>query len=161
MEFRRAGIYRAAIYCNCEDEDATMATPRKTAGTSGAVDYRLLADFRHLLRGFMAFSEVAARRRGLTPQQHQALLALKGFDGNPTVGQLAQKLLLKHHSAVGLADRLAQAGLLVRESDPRDRRRVTLVLTAKAQRVLERLSATHQEELRRLAPALREILARV
>src|SRR5262249_25413670 len=150
-------IYRAAIYCNCEDKDAAMTARRKT----GAVDYRLLAEFRHLLRGFLAFSEAAAKRAGLTPQQHQALLALKGFEGSPTVGQLAQTLLLKHHSAVGLADRLARAGLLARASDPDDRRRVTLRLTAKAERVLERLSATHQDELRRLAPTLREILARV
>ena len=135
-----------------------MATKR-TEG--GRVDYRLLADFRHLLRGFLAFSEEAARGAGLTPQQHQALLALKGFEGSPTIGQLAQKLLLKHHSAVGLADRLAKAGLLARETDPDDRRRVTLRLTAKAERVLERLSATHQEELRRLAPGLKEILARL
>ena len=136
-----------------------MAAGRKTAG--GAVDYRLLAEFRHLLRGFLSFSEDAARKAGLPPQQHQALLALKGYEGNPTVGQLAQSLLLKHHSAVGLVDRLARAGLLARERDPKDRRRVTLALTAKAERALERLSATHQEELRRLAPGLKAILARL
>jgi len=134
-------------------------TARRKA--SDAVDYRLLAEFRHLLRGFVTFSEAAAREAGLTPQQHQALLALKAFEGNATVGQLAQRLLLKHHSAVGLADRLARAGLLTRRTDPQDRRRVTLALTAKAEKVLEKLTAVHREELRRLAPALREILARL
>src|SRR5689334_14851055 len=91
-------IYRDAIYCNCEGEDAAMTTRPKKSRATAMVDYRLLAEFRHLLRGFLAFSEEAARRAGLTPQQHQALLALKGSEGSPTVGQLAQKLLLKHHS---------------------------------------------------------------
>jgi DNA-binding MarR family transcriptional regulator len=141
--------------------DATLATDRTKIRRVSASDYRLLAEFRHLLRGFLAFSEDAARRAGLTPQQHQTLLAIKGYEGSPTVGQLAQRLLIRHHSAVGLADRLARAGLLARNIDPDDRRRVTLTLTAKAERVLARLSTAHRDELRRLAPMLREILARL
>jgi DNA-binding MarR family transcriptional regulator len=124
-------------------------------------DYRLLGHFRHLLREFLAFSERAARAGGLTPQQHQALLALKGTDGPATVGYLAERLAIRHHSAVGLADRLTKAGLVRRKCDPVDRRRVSLALTAAAERKLARLSAAHAEELRRLAPTLREILARL
>jgi DNA-binding MarR family transcriptional regulator len=123
------------------------------------VDYRLLAEFRFVQRRFLAFSEAAARRAGLTPQQHQALLAIKGHDGASTVGDLARQLLIRHHSAVGLSNRLAAAALLKRTPDPRDRRRMTLSLTAKAERILARLSTAHRDELRRLAPTLRAILA--
>ena len=133
------------------------ATRKRTA----AADYRLLAHFRHLLRQFLAFSERAARQGGLTPQQHQALLAIKGAEGSATVGYLAERLAIRHHSAVGLADRLTKSGLVRRESVPADRRRVSLALTAAAERKLARLSAAHAEELRRLAPTLREILARL
>lgn len=123
-------------------------------------DYRLLAEFRHLLRKFLVFSEEAARKAGLSPQQHQALLAIKGFAGGPlpTIGDLAGQLAIRHHSAVGLADRLVKARLLKREPDPADRRRVALVLTPKAERILEKLSAAHRDELRRLAPMLQTVI---
>jgi DNA-binding MarR family transcriptional regulator len=126
-----------------------------------AADYRLLADFRHLLRQFLAFSERAARRGGLTPQQHQALLAIKGAGGVPTVAHLAQSLLVRHNSAVGMANRLVAAGLLERTTDPGDRRRVALALTPKAERLLVRLTSAHREELRRLAPTLKAMLSRL
>lgn len=124
-------------------------------------DYRLLAEFRYYLRTFAAFSEEAAREAGLSPQQHQALLAIKGFAGKdaPTVGDLARSLSIRHHSAVGLVDRLVEARLLVRYFDANDRRRVALVLTRRAEEILARLSAVHRGELRRIGPMLRSILA--
>ncbi|HWU27170.1 MAG TPA: helix-turn-helix domain-containing protein [Rhizomicrobium sp.] len=126
-------------------------------------DFQLLAEFRHQLRMFMVFSENAARAVGLAPQQHQALLAIKGFSGGgaPTVGDLAQQLAIRHHSAVGLADRLVEARLLVRNIDASDRRKTTLVLTKRAEKLLTALSATHRDELRRTGPLLRNVLARL
>jgi DNA-binding MarR family transcriptional regulator len=121
-------------------------------------DYRHLAEFRHLLRQFTAFSEEAARGTGLLPQHHQALLAIRGFGGRLTVGELAQKLAIKPHSAVGLADRLVEAGLVARQTNAKDRRRVELTLTAAGSRKLADLSQSHREELRRLAPSLLPLL---
>lgn len=126
-----------------------------------AKDYAVLARFRFLLRGFVAFSEEAARAAGLTPQHHQALLAIRGFPAPRgfAVGDLAHRLQIRHHSAVGLADRLEEAGLLKRKPDPADRRRVRLELTPKAERLLARLSAIHRDELRRLSKDLKPLLA--
>lgn len=123
-------------------------------------DYQTLAAFRHLLRRFLAFSEASARRAGLTPQHHQALLAIKGFQGGEhmTIHDLADQLCIRHHSAVELVDRLAASSLVVRRHDPADRRRVLLELTAAAERGLADLSATHLAELQRLRPTLVEIL---
>jgi DNA-binding MarR family transcriptional regulator len=123
-------------------------------------DYAALASLRRSLRNFLVFSEQAARRSGLTPQQHQAILAIRGFgsENGITVGDLAAHLLLKHHTAVGLADRLVRAKLVVRTPDKRDRRRVLLTLTAKADRALKKLSATHRSEIRRNAPQLIRLL---
>lgn len=125
-------------------------------------DYRLLADFRYLIRRFLEFSEVAADGKGLTSRQHQALLAIKGFPGDcgPTIGQLAERLRIQHHSAVELVNRLVEAGLIVRAHDPDDRRRVLLALTDSGEDHLFQLSAIHLEELQRLRPALQQILDR-
>lgn len=125
-------------------------------------DYRRLAEFRYLLRCFLEFSEAAASGAGLTPRQHQALLALKGVpeDAAPTIGYLAERLRIRHHSAAELADRLVEAGLIGREQDPHDRRRVRLRLTRTAEARLGKLSASHLRELQRLRPALLEILDR-
>jgi DNA-binding MarR family transcriptional regulator len=135
-----------------------MATHK---GDLTATDYRSLAEFRFLLRRFLAFSKSAAEEAGLTPQQHQALLAIKGYQANVrfTVGDLAENLMLRHNSAVGLADRLVRAGYVSRLADPKDRRRVTLVLTKKGDHVLSGLAAAHREELRQLTPALRALFA--
>lgn len=125
--------------------------------------YRTLADFRYLLRRFLDFSVEAARSAALTPRQHQALLQIKGFSGGalPSVGDLAQRLIVQHHSAVELVDRLAEAGLIVRVPHAHDRRRVLLRLTEAAEDRLAELAAAHLEEIRRLRPALLEILERV
>ena len=133
---------------------------KKTAGLT-AGDYRALARFRHALRQFLAFSEMAAQAAGLTPVQHQALLAIKGMPGGDdvSVGDLAAWLGIRHHSCVGLADRLARVGLVKRQRDPRDGRRMALRLTARAQRKLAGLSAAHRDELRRLSGTLGPLLA--
>jgi len=126
-------------------------------------DYETLAEFRYLLRQFGAFSEDAARQAALTVQQHQALLAIKGFPGREelTVGELAERLNLKHHSVVGLVDRLMGRGLIQRRHDAMDRRRVLIALSAKAETLLLALTLVHRDELRRLAPLLRALLQRV
>jgi len=123
-------------------------------------DYETLAEFRYVLRQFGAFSEAAARRAGLTAQQHQALLAIKGFPGREavTIGELAERLSLKHHSAVGLVDRLSARDLIQRRHDEADRRRVMIALTAQAEALLLELTLAHRDELRRLAPLLRNLL---
>lgn len=125
-------------------------------------DYALLAEFRHTLRRFLVFSEDKAASFGLTPQQHQALLAIRAAPGGrASIGFVAERLILKPHSASGLADRLEAQGLLVRTPSPDDRRQSLLALTDKARGALAGLSATHREELRRLRPMLTELLARL
>lgn len=119
-------------------------------------DYQLLAEFRHVLARFLAFSAEAAQQSGLAPRQHQALLAIKGSPGGQpmTVGDLATRLIIRHHSAVELVDRMVRSGFLRRRTDASDRRRAILVLTAAGERVLADLSAVHRAELRRIAPLL-------
>jgi DNA-binding MarR family transcriptional regulator len=123
-------------------------------------EYEVLAGFRYALRQFLRFSEQAAQAVGLTPQQHQVLLAIKGFPGREriTVGELAERLQIRHHSVVGLVDRLVAQGLLMREPAIDDRRQVYVMLTERGAATLERLTAAHREELCRLDPALRLLL---
>lgn len=124
-------------------------------------DYATLADFRHILRQFLSFSENRAGEEGLTAQQHQALLAIRGADsGRATIGYVAERLILKPHSASGLVERLEALDLLARSSSATDRRQTLLALTAKAETILARLSTTHREEIRRIRPLLNELLAR-
>jgi DNA-binding MarR family transcriptional regulator len=126
-------------------------------------DYEILAEFRYLLMRFAAFSEQAAHAAGLAPRQHQALLAIKGYPGGAeaTIGALAERLGIRHHSTVGLVDRLVSRGYLVRREDPRDRRRTFLSLTAAGEQALAGLSAAHRLELRRVAPLLKSVLSRL
>ena len=125
-------------------------------------DYAALADFRHALRQFLAFSEARAAESGLTPQQHQALLAIRGAGKRPvSIGYIADRLILKPHSATGLLNRLESLGLVVREASQQDRRQALLRLTPAAQTVLEQLSATHREEVVRLRPMLETLIERV
>src|SRR5262245_25310354 len=124
------------------------------------VDYQALARFRFQLRLFLAFSETAARKEGLTPQQHQALLAIKGFSSPApvSVGDLARFLLIKHHTAVELVNRMTKLGLLSRAVDAEDGRRVLVQLTKKGEQKLQALSRIHIKELRSVSPALGKIL---
>jgi DNA-binding MarR family transcriptional regulator len=125
-------------------------------------DYLVLADFRRTLRRFLAFSEARAVEVGLTPQQHQALLAIKAAPtGKATIGYIAEALMLKPHSASGLVDRLQALELLERQASPDDRRQAQVVLTPKADATLTRLSVTHKEEIRRLKPMLIDLLDRI
>jgi len=122
-------------------------------------DYEALEEFRHTIRRFLAFSEAHAARVGLTPQQHQALLAIRAAQPDQaTVGHVADQLGLKPHSATGLVDRLAGLELITRETAENDRRRALLRLTDKALGILEELSATHRDEIQRLRPELSNIL---
>ena len=119
-------------------------------------NYQELADFRYCLRRFLQFSEQQAREHQLEPQQHQAMLALKGLPPGtrPTVGELAGRLLLKHHSTVELVNRLEKAGLVNRSPDPEDGRQTLIQLTAGGDAKLRSLSEAHQEELRVRGPEL-------
>jgi DNA-binding MarR family transcriptional regulator len=122
-------------------------------------DYRRLLQFRTDLRRFLHWSEEQAEKAGLTPAQHQLLLAVRGHDGEqgPTIGDVAGYLMLRHHSAVGLVDRAAKAGMIERQEDAGDRRVVRLRLTPLGLRTLQQLSALHLEEIQRLAPRIQEI----
>lgn len=127
---------------------------------SPAVDYEALAEFRYQLRKFLAFSGAAAEKAGLTPQQHQALLAIKGFSRPKpiSVGDLARFLLIRHHTAVELMDRMTKLGLLSRAVDDEDGRRVLVKLTRKGEQKLRTLSKIHFEELRSASHGLTRIL---
>ena len=123
--------------------------------------YQELLAFRTALRRFLRWSEQQAEAAGVTGQQHQLLLAIRGHDGPdaPTVGDVAEHLLLRHHSAGELVDRAAEAGLVRRLADAGDGRLVRLELTARGRDLLERLSAAHLEELARLAPMVQRLAA--
>lgn len=132
-------------------------------GGSQSVDYRSLAEFRYAIRKFLAFSEAAASEAGLTAQQHQALLTIKGVgevDGL-SIGDLATRLLVRQHTAAELANRLEEAGLVRRRSDPNDGRRVLLTLTPESERRLQSLSDIHLDEISSMAPQLVSILAKL
>lgn len=115
-------------------------------------DYARLLALRTGLRRFLRWSERQARAARLTPAQHQLLLAIRGHPGAraPTIGEIADYLLLRHHSAVGLADRAESAGLIVRARDEHDHRIVRLHLSATGAERLASLSAIHLAELERL-----------
>ncbi|MGN6257988.1 MAG: MarR family winged helix-turn-helix transcriptional regulator [Solirubrobacterales bacterium] len=119
-------------------------------------DYARLLGFRTALRRFLRWSEGEARAVGLTPAQHQLLLAVRGHGdpAGPTVGELADYLVLRHHSMVELIDRAEAAALVTRAGDSEDHRVVRLRLTPLGERRVEELSRLHLEELRRLAPML-------
>lgn len=123
-------------------------------------EYELLSSFRHALKRFLKFSEEAASEVGLTPNQHQALLAIKGYPGREQVtnGELAERLHIKHHSAVGLVNRLEAQGLIERTKGESDRREVYLALTERGAELLEQLASAHKEELRHIASQLSTIL---
>jgi DNA-binding MarR family transcriptional regulator len=145
------------------------ATPKRQSSRAARYralahhDYETLAEFRYLLTRFSAFSEQAAHEAGLAPRQHQALLAIKGYPGGEevTIGDLAERLGIRHHSTVGLVDRLVSRGYLVRREDPHDRRRIIVSLTATGEQALAGLSAAHRRELQRVAPLLKSLFSRL
>lgn len=125
-------------------------------------DYRTLAAVRAAIRGFAHFTEKVVQEAGLTPQQHQVLVALRAAEnGELSIGSLAEALLLQPHSVSGLADRLEALGLVERVRSDSDRRIVVLRLTAKARRLMSSLSRTHRDELRRIRPLLISLLSQL
>jgi DNA-binding MarR family transcriptional regulator len=140
--------------------EAGGRSKRASSGGGASVDYETLARFRYELRKYQAFSASAADRAGLTAQQHQALLAVKGFsNGAPiSVGDLAAYMLIRHHTAVELVDRMTRLKVLSRRVDGADGRRVLVSLTREGERRLQKLSKIHQEELRSIGPTLTKLL---
>jgi DNA-binding MarR family transcriptional regulator len=125
--------------------------------------YEMLAALRYGLLEFLQFSRAAAERAGLTPQQHQALLAIKGCPERDylLIGELAERLHLKHHSVVELVDRLVERSLVKRAASAADRRRVEVRLSAKGEAIIRKLSAVHLAELREHGPELHRLLGSI
>jgi DNA-binding MarR family transcriptional regulator len=117
-------------------------------------DYAQLLALRDELRRFLHWSEQQASAAGLTPAQHQLLLAVRGHTGDPTIGEIAEHLLLRHHSVVELLNRAQHAGLIVRHADPDDHRVVRVQLTEAGEARLAALTASHVEELGQLRERL-------
>jgi DNA-binding MarR family transcriptional regulator len=119
-------------------------------------DFEALARFRFGIRRYLRFSEETVRRHGATPQQYQLLLAIKGFPGRDwaVVRELADRLQLRHHTVVELVNRAQAQGLVRRTTDPDDARAVRVVLTDEGEHLLDRLSALHRDELRRMDSVL-------
>jgi len=122
-------------------------------------DYRRLLEFRTGLRRFLHWSEEAAEAAGITPSQHQLMLAIRGHEDprGPTIGDVSDYLVSRHHSVVGLVDRAVSAGLVRRIADEADHRVVRLALTREGADRLEKLGALTLEELSRIAPRMREL----
>ena len=122
-------------------------------------DFQQLLAFRTALRGFLRWSEDQSRAAGLTPAQHQLLLAIIDHDDprGPTIGEAANYLLLRHHSTVELTARAESAGLVERTPDPSDHRLVRLVLTESGRAHIEALAELHLHELQRLDPILQHL----
>lgn len=139
-----------------EAKQSRMASAQASKSGLSRPQYAALAAFRFELRRFLAFSAAAAGAEGLPPQQHQALLAIAGHDGEEpaTVGALAEQLMVAPHTAAELVSRMVEAGLLCKTPSQSDRRRVGLTLTAQADEVLRRLTEAHLQELSTLEPAL-------
>ncbi|HEX3724007.1 MAG TPA: MarR family transcriptional regulator [Nitrolancea sp.] len=124
--------------------------------TLTAEDYRTLSEFRHQIRRFLGFSTQAAREFGLEPRQHQLLLVVKGLPValEPTIGELAGRLQIRHNTAVELVDRLEERGLVERRRGETDRRKVFVDLTEQGEALLNELSLHHLRELQSIAPEL-------
>jgi DNA-binding MarR family transcriptional regulator len=126
-------------------------------------EYQSLAEFRYQIRRYLTNAEQDARSAGLEPQQYQLLLALRGLPPGrePSIQTLAERLQVRHHSAVELADRLEEHGLIRRQRSKTDRRHVLLSLTQRGERTLGRLARRRIEDLRNTAPALVRALSAV
>ena len=122
--------------------------------------YRALAEFRFQIRRFLRFSEDQVRQHGIEPQQHQLLLTIKGLPEAvvATIGELAGRLQLRHHSVVELVDRLEEHGYVIRQAGKQDRRQVIVRLTPAGSNLLRKLSLAHHEELEAAGPALAQAL---
>lgn len=123
-------------------------------------DFKAMAELRYQIRKFLRFSENAARQAGIEPQQHQLLLAIRGLpDGaSPTIGVLAERMQLQHHSTVELVDRLVDRNFLCRLRSTSDRRQVLVKLTHDGEEFLQKLSLHHLEELQSAGPTFVKVL---
>lgn len=135
-----------------EEQDGEMRGADEGMDEIPKEAYVALARFREEIRAFLHFSERSARKKGLTPQQHQALLMIKGTANGSftTIGELARRLHLRHHSCVGLVDRMERAGLVRRAVDPADRRYVRVLITPLGESILRELTLEHLDELNRI-----------
>lgn len=126
-------------------------------------DYRALSEIRYQIRAFLSFSERAARSFGIEPQQHQLLLACKGLPAGrrPTIGTLAQRLCVEHHTAVALVDKLVAADYVRRVPSTQDRREVLVEITERGETVLAALSELHHDQLQGVGSSLIEALSGV
>lgn len=136
---------------------------RRGGRRPAAVDYATLAELRYQLRRFLRARETAARAAGIEPQQYLVLLQLKGLEdrGPVTIGMLAERLQIRHHSAVELVDRLVRRGLVGRSPAPWDRRQVVVGLRPAGESMLRRLAANSVAELRTEGPVLVRVLNRL
>ena len=123
-------------------------------------DFKAMAELRYQIRKFLRFSENAARQAGIEPQQHQLLLAIRGLPdaASPTIGVLAERMQLQHHSTVELVDRLVERNFLCRLRSTNDRRQVLVKLTHDGEEFLEKLSLHHLEELQSAGPTFVKVL---
>lgn len=124
-------------------------------------EYQARAEFRFLIRTFLAFAERAASEVALTARQHEALIAIVGSSTPLSIMELSDCLLIKHHSAVGLVDRLEKSGLILREQNPDNYREVSLYVTSKAFKILRKLAPSHRSELRRMSPLMNQALRKL
>jgi DNA-binding MarR family transcriptional regulator len=147
-----------------QPDDESDEAPDRTAGkgrrSRASVDYASLAQFRYHLRIFLAFSEANAKRASLTSQQYQVLLTIKGFSGaGPmSVGELARLMLIKHHSAVELVERMNRLGLVAKSIDTGDKRRVMVSLTKLGPMRLKSVAAKNFEYLGSSSPSFLKVL---
>jgi DNA-binding MarR family transcriptional regulator len=128
--------------------------------TPAQPDFKAMAELRYQIRRFLRFSENAARQAGIEPQQHQLLLAVRGLPDElkPTIGVLAERMQLQHHSTVELIDRLVERGFLFRLRSTDDKRQVLVKLTHNGEEFLKRLSLHHLQELQSAGPAFVKVL---
>ena len=127
-------------------------------------DYEALANFRYAMRKFLSFSKrTLAAKADLTPEQYEALLALKAFSGSAglTIGELGERLQVRHHTAVSLVNKLEAGGLVVRERGVEDRRHVYVRLTGTGSRVLGQVALVHRQEMRLRSPEMIDALLRL
>jgi DNA-binding MarR family transcriptional regulator len=126
-------------------------------------DYQALAEFRYQIRRFLHFSEQVVKQAGLERGQYQLMLAIKGMPAGvrPTIGELATRMQIRHHSAVELVNRLEAGGFVHRSRGQKDRREVLLALTAKGEKVLGELALHHHDEIRLAGPELVTALRRI
>ena len=139
--------------------DKAESSKRSKANAFNPVDYEALAQFRYTLRLFLAFSDTKAKNAGVTSQQYQALLAIKGFSSQTPmfVGELSRLLVIKHHTTVELVDRMVKLGLLKRMADTQDKRRVQVTLTKRGQLLLQKVAAIHFKHLGSSSRMLRKV----